>query len=946
MSPDFSADAQPAAATRPPRPKFPYPGLRPFEADEWPIFFGREAMIDEVIDRLANHRLVLIHGSSGAGKSSLVRAGVLPTLARQFRRAGASWQTCTVRPSGGPLWNLAKGLAGLEGTADDAERVGRIVGEFSRRHATLSSVAGSLKNLQGQRLCLLIDQFEELFRFEKETSREQAELFVDLLVRSDVGATGSGGAGTKPKQEAAVHVVVTMRSEFLGDCARFDGLAEAVNRTQYLVPRMDREALLRAIRRPAQLYGGEVTLDLAERLVAEAAGHEDELPLIQHGLMLMWYEATAKIEPGGKIMLDVAPLEAAGGLAKLLSSHADAVVAAVAPNPERYYVVERLFRALTDVNVEGKGIRRPQAFRELAAVTEASSDELRVIIDSLRCDGVSFLTPYPPQPIEEATPIDISHEALIRCWERLADVQDGWLKREFDDGLIWRSLLVEARTFQRNQRSVLSPATTAERSEWWEARKLNEAWAERHGDNLALVERLLIASRKTAATARLRSLIGQFSIYGLFIAVIAALAWINQDYFSAQWRWYVVTRPYIDRNVTPWVLSSTYERHITPGTEFRECETDCPQMVVVPSGSFVMGSPANEPTRFASEGPQHNVDINRPFAVSSTEVTFAEWDACVLYGGCDRKDDAGWGRGQRPATNVSWTNARQYVSWISTITGKPYRLLTEAEYEYAARAGTTTAYPWGDDIGKNNANCDGCGSQWDNRQTAPVGSFPPNKFRLYDVVGNVWEWVEDCWHNNYVQAPADGSAWSAGGDCGNRTIRGGSWNSSPTFLRSAARNAATPDYSNFAVGFRIARSLPYFAGHPTGPFAVITGDEAALPSATIHPGRGAGGQAFTRGPTITIISPASSAQPVTSPFILDLRFDTHAGTEVDTDSVLLTYLKQPEIDITQRIKSFVTLGGIDIPQAEMPPGLHQFLIQLQDKQGQVSSLEFNIEVAK
>ena len=167
-----------------------------------------------------------------------------------------------------------------------------------------------------------------------------------------------------------------MRSEFLGDCARFSGLAEAINRTQYLVPRMDREALLRAIRRPAQLYGGEVSLDLAERLIAEAAGREDELPLIQHGLMLMWNAALAEAPAGGKITLDPAPLEAAGGLARMLSAHADAVVEAAATDPERRDAIERLFRALTDVNVEGQAIRRPQTFRDLVAVTGQRSRHL------------------------------------------------------------------------------------------------------------------------------------------------------------------------------------------------------------------------------------------------------------------------------------------------------------------------------------------------------------------------------------------------------------------------------------------------------------------------------------------------------------------------------------------------------------------------------------------
>ena len=236
------------------RPKSPYPGLRPFEADEWSTFFGREQMIDEVIERLAAHRLVLIHGASGSGKSSLARAGVLPRLAGQHLRVGTPWQTFSMRPSGGPLWNLATAFAQLEGRAEDVARVDEIVRAFSRRDATLASVFALFKGAEGRRLCILVDQFEELFRFEKETSREEAELFVALLLRNnrndskDSDISPQGVATGKADAPATVHVVVTMRSEFLGECGRFKGLAEAINRTQYLLPAMDRDALMRAIR--------------------------------------------------------------------------------------------------------------------------------------------------------------------------------------------------------------------------------------------------------------------------------------------------------------------------------------------------------------------------------------------------------------------------------------------------------------------------------------------------------------------------------------------------------------------------------------------------------------------------------------------------------------------------------------------------------------------------
>jgi formylglycine-generating enzyme required for sulfatase activity len=231
----------------------------------------------------------------------------------------------------------------------------------------------------------------------------------------------------------------------------------------------------------------------------------------------------------------------------------------------------------------------------------------------------------------------------------------------------------------------------------------------------------------------------------------------------------------------------------------------------VPAGEFMMGSLPNEKGRFTNEEPQHRVTIARPFAVSKFEVTFADWDACVSVGGCPqegRAHDDGMGRGTRPVTYLSWEDAQQYVDWLSKMTGKAYRLLTEAEWEYAARAGTTTAYYWGDEIGKSNANCDGCGSQWDNRQTAPVGSFAPNAFGLHDMLGNVWEWVQDCYQGDYSEAPTDGSAWTAG-DCQLfRVVRGGSWTSSFRSVHSAYRLRLIAGNRGGDLGFRVGRTIP------------------------------------------------------------------------------------------------------------------------------------------
>jgi len=235
---------------------------------------------------------------------------------------------------------------------------------------------------------------------------------------------------------------------------------------------------------------------------------------------------------------------------------------------------------------------------------------------------------------------------------------------------------------------------------------------------------------------------------------------------------------------------------------FRDCE-QCPQMVEVPAGGFMMGSPASERGRGDDEGPLHRVRVGK-FAVGVYAVTFEEWDACVADGGWEyRPEDKGWGRGRRPVIHVSWEDAQFYVIWLSAKTGKHYRLLSESEWEYAARAGATTAYYFGNTISHKQANYRGGPGR-----TAPVGTYPPNAFGLYDMHGNVWEWVQDCWNEDYAGAPSDGNAWEEGDvDCNRRVLRGGSWSSGPWGLRSAFRNRNTAGFRGFNLGFRVARTL-------------------------------------------------------------------------------------------------------------------------------------------
>ena len=249
------------------------------------------------------------------------------------------------------------------------------------------------------------------------------------------------------------------------------------------------------------------------------------------------------------------------------------------------------------------------------------------------------------------------------------------------------------------------------------------------------------------------------------------------------------------------------------GKRFRDCD-ECPELVVVPAGSFDMGSPESECLRYGDEGPVHRVRIERPFAVGVYAVTFAKWDACVSGGGCrgHRPSDGGWGREKRPVINVSWDDAKAYVRWLSRKTGEEYRLLSESEWEYVARGGTKTPFHTGKIILTGQANYNGnftygSGPKGQYRaETIEVGSFEANGYGLHDVHGNVWEWVEDCWNGSYREAPADGSAWKSG-DCSRRVMRGGSWNGEPRHLRSASRCGVDTGSRDNNAGFRIARTL-------------------------------------------------------------------------------------------------------------------------------------------
>jgi formylglycine-generating enzyme required for sulfatase activity len=546
------------------------------------------------------------------------------------------------------------------------------------------------------------------------------------------------------------------------------------------------------VEEPAKRYGVQVETELVDALM-EDAPKEDALPLLAFALQRLWHQYA---DSG---CLTKQNYEKVGGLNGLIEDAAERALRGLEPEqdvplpstPSHSRLVElaasTFVPALAQSNEQGATVRR---LAEWAVFNEEQQDLL------LRFERWRLVA---RKGEENGGTVEVAHEALFREWARLRD----WLETERTRLAALRSLQIDATTWNRNARD---PAFLNHRGKRLvEARALANMRA--YQNLLTEVELGYLAGCEVAESlARRRSILIKTIVGVLGFCVVAGFtAWFNQNYLLEQWRSFFTIRPYLMTEVSPFVLTSEAERAKQPLDGFRECRKECPLMIVLPAGEFTMGSPMGEKGRNDDEGPQHKVVIAKRFAVSKYEVTFDDWDTCVAYGGCPSAKDMGWGRGQRPVIQISWHDAQRYVAWLSRITNKPYRLLSEAEWEYAERAGTQTAYSWGDEIGQEKANCSDCGSPWHN-QTAPVDSFSPNAFGLHNMHGNVWEWVEDCYHADYGGAPPDGSAQTSGA-CSGRVARGGGWWSDPVDLRSAARMKLNPDDQGENLGLRVARTL-------------------------------------------------------------------------------------------------------------------------------------------
>ncbi|MFH1529259.1 MAG: NACHT and WD repeat domain-containing protein [Pseudomonadota bacterium] len=517
-----------------PAATMPFIGLRPFRREDADLFFGREDQVEELLQRLESHRFVAVVGTSGCGKSSLVRAGLIPDLENGFMAAaGKDWQFATLLPGNTPVRNLAAALVESGalgdhyGTDDDADAV---AATLRRGPLGLVELLDEVTLREGTNLLIIVDQFEEIFRFRRLGDVAEAAGFVNLLLTAAAS------------RRHPVHVVLTMRSESLGDCAVFPRLPEALNDAQFLVPRLTRSQLETAITGPAALFEADVDEALLNRILNDLGSGPDQLPLMQHALMRMWTMPDDDLAEGRTRVLDLDAFEAIGGLDHALSYHVSEVSReltfgrAATEREGLDRIVRVLFRCLCDVTSGRDDIRRPATLSEVAAVASVTPKEVIRVVEAFRTSTCSFIMPPADVPLTPETILDIAHESLIRNWDELREWRDDearW-KEEYD------RLVQSSHRWKDGKVALSVPPELDAQLAWRGTETIGRAWATRYGpvEDFELAEEYLGAST-AANTARLERrrrtrFLLRGSIIGMTVALIAALFVVVDWWKSAE----------------------------------------------------------------------------------------------------------------------------------------------------------------------------------------------------------------------------------------------------------------------------------------------------------------------------------------------------------------------------------------------------------------------------
>ncbi|MDZ3838204.1 MAG: SUMF1/EgtB/PvdO family nonheme iron enzyme [Rhodospirillales bacterium] len=762
----------------------PFVGLAAYRMDQAQLFFGRQK---ETLDALAcffdvrpgspSVRWLEINGNSGSGKSSLMQAGLLPLIEKGWLwRPSGRFDTWTrigpMMPGQHPVEMLAESLS-RSFDAKMSETVKALQdGDDALRYWLRERKADKTAFL------LAIDQFEELFTFADEDQRRQFDgLFAAALEDAD----------------CPLFVLSTVRSDFLDrfaqDLPRLVAVRNRLARPWTLGP-MGADGLREVIDGPARLAGLDAS-EVKEAMVAEARDEPGALPLVENALDYLWQQREGN-RLSGRLFTEQ------GGLAGILSRSADDLLADLEPR-QRNRALELLFRTVL-IDPEGRRHTRRRIPLTEAIAIAGGGKRGRDLVDRLA--GQRRLNSG-------------GRHGPLRLITVSEDVGDGATAPRQDR---WVNLIHE--TLIRSK----GPGADGKPQPYWPT-----LWAyiETNKERAARRERLQLMAREwkdRTGLPRLFGLTGWSSLFGF--RGLAAPGSLEQRYL--RWsRARALVEIVLLAAIAGVIGESVYWARVEHDLPYQALEARWAQILgkelplpafgrEIPAGSFSMGSKSG----VSNEQREHPVTLARPFFIANTEVSFAQYDLFCGATGREKPSESGWGRDHRPVINVHWADAQAYAAWLGAMTGRACRLPSEAEWEYAARAGTRMQYalpaPNGSDDIKGRANCMGCGSEWSGKQTAPVGSFSANAWGLHDMHGNVFEWVEDCWHDSYEGAPGDGSAWreANGGDCGFHVLRSGSWDYGRVGARSAFRFRSYLSNRSSNIGFRVVCSSPSTSTDP------------------------------------------------------------------------------------------------------------------------------------
>ena len=449
----------------------PFPGLRPFGIEESHLFFGREGQSDEVLMKLAENKFVAILGASGSGKSSLMYCGLIPTLYGGFMaEAGSDWRIVVTRPGGGPIDNLAESLLmkdeAFQKLDDEEQLIRKTITSTVLRSSSLGliEVIKQLKASDRQNVLILVDQFEELFRYKKletlSSDLDESSAFVNLLLEA------------VHQYDAPVYVALTMRSDFIGDCASFPDLTQMINDSHYLIPQMTRDQKRLAIEGPVAVGGGKIAPRLTQQLLNDIGDNPDQLPIVQHALMrtwAFWKENRKDEEP-----MDLRHYNAIGTLREALSQHANEAFDSLSKREQQ--ICEVMFKALTERGTESSGIRRPTKLATIAAIAGVNEEEVIRVIDKFREPGRTLLMPPYGVRLESETVVDISHESLMRIWTRLK----AWLEEESRSAEMYLKLSESAERFQMGRAGLWKMPDLQLALNWQEENRPTLVWGQRY----------------------------------------------------------------------------------------------------------------------------------------------------------------------------------------------------------------------------------------------------------------------------------------------------------------------------------------------------------------------------------------------------------------------------------------------------------------------------------